>query len=215
MNAKIAIIAGLVMACPLVLQAEEPASTADGNELSAAKTAVSFRTILWTNNMDFHAAENSFPTDGYTNGTLPKVVIEYGDTTMSNEYQVIAVYRNDGIVEFSEIDAELTAAVITNNSLPDMRNAGEFYSWKYGTGTSAGSGQIRKQPTQILIIEPLKPGKDFTPERIRIQEYCFGATHQDIAWYEWINPRLFLIKWEDYWVNGAGATPVALMIITF
>lgn len=35
------------------------------------------------------------------------------------------------------------------------------------------------------------------------------------AWHEWFNPRLFLVKWTDYWFNGCDAAPVVFVSFTF
>lgn len=221
MNVKIAIIAGLVATCPSVLRAEESSNTANGNHPSEAKPEVSFQTIIWTNDMVFHEDGNPLPFEGSTNGSLPGFIMEKGDMTMTNEYQVLAVYREADNPEISKSDAEGPATANTDVSLRELLEANGPYRWRYGTNITSNTPtraiHSHKKPMQILVIEPLNSRKDlgFAPDRLRIQEYLFDANRPEKAWYEWINPRLFLMKWADYWANGTEATPVALMIISF
>lgn len=217
MNIKIAIIAGLVTTCASVLHAEELSNTGQKTQEPEAKPEVLFRTIVWTNNMSLPEDGKPMLYDGLSNDSLHGFIMEAGDIGVSNEYQVVAVYRE----EDTKSEEEVTSPAITNATLRDVLEANGVYGWRYGpshtNNNSAGAGQTHKNPIQILIIEPLNPEKDFgfTPDRIRIQEYRFDTDRQVTAWYEWINPRLFLKKWADYWVNGTDATPVALMVIAF
>lgn len=64
-------------------------------------------------------------------------------------------------------------------------------------------GASAKNEVQIIALEPVGDLAD----SIMIPEKP--------AWYEWVNPCLFLPKWVDFWMTETNATPVVLVLLAF
>ena len=67
----------------------------------------------------------------------------------------------------------------------------------------ASTGHAKnKPPAQVIVIEPLENSKPALTDTIQIPEYGPNMFPSQHAWYEWIDPQLFLVKWAEYWLNG-------------
>lgn len=67
-----------------------------------------------------------------------------------------------------------------------------------------------KNGAQIIVVEPENEMTDYSG----IPEHSNFIPPQT-AWYEWINPRMFLAKWADFWINETEAQPVVLVLYEF
>lgn len=63
---------------------------------------------------------------------------------------------------------------------------------------------------QIMVLEP----EGDLARGIMIPEYS-DMIPEKPHWYAWVNPRLFLPKWADFWMTETNAIPVVLVSFTF
>ena len=186
MKAITVIAAGLIITCTTALRAENVSSVAP----------ISYREILWTN--ESHAATNGFPMS----------------MDIGNDAQLVFVFQEEAV----EIEQEILHLPDTNTTLLDTLTEKNLLGWQYGVANTNGiqtDNSTNKKPVQIVVFEPLNSGKGMVPARIKIHEYSFYTSQPKPAWHEWINPRLILAKWADFWANETNATPVVLVLVPF
>lgn len=68
---------------------------------------------------------------------------------------------------------------------------------------------------QTIAIEPATPNLLAYLDDIGIPDMESCTIHPQLAWHEWIKPRVFLAKWIELWTNESKGTPVVLVYFTF
>jgi hypothetical protein len=70
--------------------------------------------------------------------------------------------------------------------------------------TSKGASSNKKL-VQVIFIEPLNDLEGPSTIGTRVYENRFSTIQPQPAWYKWIKPELFLIKWAEYWFTESTA----------
>ena len=162
-----------------------------------------YREIYWTNRADTASA----PADP---------VFSAG----SNEYQVIVLSHEGDIplVNDDEIERTVHQTADQEAYLLGTFTGKELLDWMAGpshTNIGMKQGETEMKAAQIIVIEPESSEDDRDAERIKIYEQGFVTTHPKATWQEWLKPRMFMMKWADFWMHETNATPVVLVLIKF
>lgn len=193
MKTKTVVMAGLI-SCTTILHAGDIATNSlNGIGKPFATTPVFYREILWTNGVFLQ------PTFTGGSNTMSSVRAAKSDLPSKGAgYQVIVLPHDE----------------VAANAPKD-----EIRYWPYGTSSTNQTAQTKEagkqKPVQILVIEPLNTSDGLAPDTFRFREYTFSETRPELAWYEWLNPRVFLPRWGEFWMNETNATPVVLIMSTF
>jgi len=67
---------------------------------------------------------------------------------------------------------------------------------------------------QTIAIEPATPNLLEYLDDIRIPDMESCTIQPQLAWHEWIKPRVFLAKWIELWTDEPKGTPVVLVYFT-
>jgi hypothetical protein len=218
MHVKIAIIAGLIMACTSVLHAQDDPQ--NGPYIYGAiipAVPAMYAGADSTNGVIFlMPVDQSY--SAWTEVSSNADGIEH--PAMSNEYPLLFLSQEEAMI-FTDGEWEDPAIIQTAEiemTFPDHAAGSEPLYWltesiSQKNETVAGAGNSNR--VQVIFIEPLNaPGTDISDD-ILIPEVGYKIVHAQPAWYEWINPRLFLTQWADFWVNGTYTTNVVLVLFTF
>jgi hypothetical protein len=128
---------------------------------------------------------------------------------MKLDYQLIHLSKNrkpsgetNGNSEFS-----LTQTTKAETSLFD-NFTGNDLDWMLKPADANQAAKVavgNKNPAQIIFIEPLKSSESTSAAGTRVYENGFSTIQPQPAWYEWIKPELFLVKWAEYWFTESTA----------
>jgi hypothetical protein len=218
MNVRIAIIAGRIMACTSVLYAQDDPQ--NGPYLFDA--IIPPIPVIYEGAESTHGAIFLMPVDQSFSAweEVPSHAVGIEHPGVGNEYPLLILSQEEAMV-FSdgewEIPASIDTAVSETIFLDPAAISGLGYwleeSVRQANETAAGVGQSNR--VQVLFIEPLNAHASDVSDDILMPEAGYRIVHAQPAWYEWINPRLFLTQWAGFWVNGTSATPVVLVLVTF
>jgi hypothetical protein len=218
MNVKIAIIAGLVMVCTPALRAQDdPQNGPYIYDAIIPAVPAMYAGADSTNGVIFlMPVDQSY--SAWTEVSSNVDGIEH--PAMSSEYPLLFLFQEEAMV-FTDSEWEESGVIQTAEiemTFPDHAAGSEPLYWltesvSQKNETVAGAGNSNR--VQVIFIEPLNaPGIDVSDD-ILIPEYKYKIVYPQPAWYEWVNPRLFLTQWADFWANETNATPVVLVLFTF
>lgn len=218
MNVRIAIIAGLISACTSVLYAQDDPQ--NGPYLFDA--IIPAIPVMYEGADSMHGAIFLMPVDqsfsAWTKVSSNEVGIEH--FPKSDAYPVLFLSQEEAMV-FTDGEREEPGDTQTAEGetiFPENVAGSELRYWleesaRQTNETATGVGASNR--VQVLFIEPFTLSEPDDSDDSLMPERGYRIVHAQPAWYEWINPRLFLTQWADFWVNGTNATNVVLVLIKF
>ena len=236
MKVKTTIMAGLIITCSAVLHAQEvyanhPQAEAtglshpDGNDpwielqnigqknvTVAIEVPVVYRMCCRTNGLLHHASTDQNWTERTSVSELVKIPamrIDYQLMPLSNEKEIFAVTdASNGNLPIQAADTEV--------SLFDHFSGNDIFDWMLkpiDTNKAPKVAAGTKKPAQIIVIESVKDSNVASTDHIQIPEYGPDMISSQHAWYEWINPELFLVKWAEYWFSETDQDNVTSVVL--
>ena len=218
MKTRIAITAGLVLACTSVLRAQDDPQNGP----------YPYEAIIPAVPMMYEGADSTnvafflTPTDPYfsawteessTAGELEHVPESDAYPVLFLSQEEALVFTEDEIEEPGDTQtAEGETIFLENVAGSDLRY---WLEESVSSTNEITNGVGNSNFMQVIFIEPLSVPEIDVSNDILLPEAGYRIVHAPPAWYEWINPRLFLTQWADFWVNGTDATPVVLVLVRF
>jgi hypothetical protein len=207
MKVKTAVTAGLLITCTAVLHAQDTRKVQEGKISLVRERPMIFKEMGGTNDLLFLALGDSVYSYGESNVW---VEIEEASPREKNNPPVIILPRNAEALEVEDKEQTAIQPTTSNPSLFDTVSGNKILFWRKDA-TNTNEGALSRNDIQIIEFEP----KDGAVYIIKIPEYRFDSIQPRIAWHEWMNPRLFLAKWVEYWNTETNATPVVLVKFSF
>lgn len=176
-----------------------------------------YRVSCWTNGLFIRIPAGRTFVYGVSNALGQvwtetfSLVAEVNFPAMSNDYQLIVISQDwEGEMPIGandEIESGLIRSTDSAMYILDHLTGTETLDWQNGpTGTTwtVDYGYGDSNTAEIVAIETVTvPAGTFT-DCIKIHKYDHN---EDIDWYEWVKPGLFMIKWVDYFNNSSNAEP--------
>lgn len=218
MKVKIAIIAGLFMACASVLRAQDapqsgqymddpviPAASVMYESDDSTPGAIFLMPVdqsfsAWAE-VPANAAGVEHPATGNANSLL---------LLFQQEAKIVSDHERESSVIINPAGSEtifLDPAAISDLRYWLEESADQTNNTSGGVG---GSNRI-----QVLFIEPLNAHEPGVSGETLMPEVEYRIIHSQPDWYEWIHPKLVLAQWVDFWTHETNATPVVLVLFTF
>ena len=130
-------------------------------------------------------------------------VMPEGKTPKNDDSSVIILSpdREIPVASDDEIERVSTRTSSSNTSVFSGFPENSILFWMQETANT-NRGDNTENEVQIIALEP----EGDLADGIIIPEYSDMIPLKPV-WYEWVNPRLFLAKWADYWLHETNATP--------
>jgi hypothetical protein len=161
-----------------------------------------YRTCCKTNNMNHHPApEWSFYEDPIENPPQNRTdrtsIARHGkEQSLSLDYRW--TNETNKVDHLSLLNGTQQLAYLPKPTpevkLFDPIHGDDVFDWMFTISTNRNT----KNGAQLIAVDS---EKFRSPDQSEFPEYELFITPPKHAWYEWINPELFIVQWADYWMN--------------